>query len=221
MTEKYKTLDDLKARHSEYLLGAFDESGMQTMEGDLHSLCHVAGVSATGEDRRHVGFSNFLINARGFNLEALPQEPLNIGRLSAFVGMGEEYMEKFFGQDVDKAYEAVKNGETLDLNAPETRDEVIERVLQDTRYLIKPLSVWFAMEENHSTGHFLGHDTLIQNLVTPGNPYFQRPVMGGAKLHAKINIVLTSLGLEALPPMEQKQKVYPTPPGFFKGGMAP
>ena len=199
MSSKYTKAADLVERHLEYCFGAFDEFGQQLFEGDVRMLCHMGGISATYVDERYKAFAEYLIYARQFNLAALPKEPLNVVRLNLLGGAGEAMMDKFFKQDVENVETAIKNGEKLDLSAPEARDEIIERVLADTSEVLEPIAAWLAKDENFRKGHFMAMEEYIFSFINKGSSYHLVDFPTADMLFDRVNKALEGYGLEPLP----------------------
>ncbi len=199
MTTKYTKAADLVERHMEYCFGEFDDYGQQVFEGDVRMLCHMAGISATYSDARYTPFAEYLIYARQLNLAGIPAKPLDVVRLNVLGGADEEMMTKFFGQDIDKTEAAIRNGETLDLSAPETRDEIIERVLADTSALLIPVAAWLATDENFRKGHFMALEEYIFSFINQGSSCHLVDFPTAETLFERVNKALETHGLESLP----------------------
>lgn len=199
MSTKYTKAADLVERHMQYCFGEFDEFGQQIFEGDVRMLCHMAGISATDVDERYQQFGAYLMEARQRNLADLPINQLDVVRLNVLGGAGEDMMNKFFGQDIEKMNAAIKAGETLDLSATETRDEIIERVLADTSAVIAPIADWLAENENFRKGHFMALEEYIFSFINQGSSYHLVDFPTAETLCNRINEALEAHGFESLP----------------------
>ena len=199
MSERYKTAADLVKRHMQYCFGEFSDGVQYGYEGDIPMLCHVAGISATEGDERYKGFVDFLMAAREANVEGVPREPLDINRLGAAAGGGEAFMDKIFGKDVEETADAIRCHDKLDLSIPSGRDELIERVLADTRAIVGPVAAWLATDENFRTGHFMAQPEFVYNFIDPQSPQFCVKFPTAEQLFDRINEVLKSHLLNPLP----------------------
>lgn len=199
MSEKYKTAADLVTRHMQYCFGEFSDGVQYGYEGDIPMLCQVAGISATEGDERYKGFTDFLMAAREANLEGIPREPLDINRLGAAAGGGEAFMNKIFGKDVEDTADAIRCYDKLDLSIPSGRDELIERVLADTRTIVGPVAAWLATDENFRTGHFMAQQEFVYNFIDPESLQFCAKFPTAEQLFDRINDVLKSHLQKPLP----------------------
>ena len=183
-----------KGPNSNALLAKLEEGATHHALQEAAVLCEVAGVSwSMNKPEILTQYAALLMRLHETNLTALPRTRLKVDDLALCAGGGMfSYYEKNF------LAKAAESDDRLDLSAPQTRTEIIDRALRDTSRLIPALTEYLMTGDNRRFGHYYAAgENAAELLVKP--ELGLRDELEAHNIFMRVNAVLESHGLAGLP----------------------